>query len=260
MEYFIGLAAFGIMLVSVVIIIYINFHKVLPQQFVDVLKEYELPENKKVIIFAPHPDDETIACGGIIQQFMKKKNKVYVILITQGGNKKLVLGSRRFRLLEFYRAMETLGLDKDNLMIFDYRDGFLHLAKNDLDRQINNIINDIMPDVIIYPHWLDGNYDHKIIGQICRRIRGNAITHLRYLVHYNRFPRPYRYAPTRYILPVKSIIKKDTHWVNLFLTLDEQLQKERAISFYKTQLKIPGLRNLLRSFIRRNEIFSIREP
>ncbi len=257
MEYLIGLVIVTIILIS--LIIYINFHKVLPQQFVDIMKEFVVEENKKVVIFAPHPDDESIACGGIIQQFLKKNNKVYIVLLTKGGNKKLVLGAKETRLREFYDATEILGLKRDNLIIFDYSDGFLYRIKKDLDIEIKNIINNIRPDVIIYPHWLDGNRDHKIIGQICKRIKQKNLTHLRYLIHYYRFPRPYRYAPDGYILPVKSILKKDRHWVNLFLTSDEQLQKERAISFYRTQLKIPGLKNLLRSFIRRNEIFSINE-
>lgn len=257
MEYLVLLVA--VVIVFVFIITYTNIHKTLPQEFIDILKEYQVPKNKKVIIFAPHPDDESIACGGIIQQFLKKQNQVYIMLITQGGNKKLVLGSKKNRLREFYRAVETLGLERKNLLIYNYNDGFLNNVRKDLDIQINNIMNNLKPDIIIYPHWLDGNRDHKTIGQICRNIKHNNLTHLRYLVHYNRFPRPYRYVPTHYILPVKSIVKKDPHWINLFLSFDEELQKERAISFYKSQLKIPGLRNLLRSFIRRNEIFSIRE-
>src|SRR5262249_23760522 len=43
-----------------------------------------LPERPRVIVFAPHPDDETIAAGGLIQQLTHAKADVHVVFITNG--------------------------------------------------------------------------------------------------------------------------------------------------------------------------------
>ena len=38
---------------------------------------------KKVLIIAPHPDDETIGCGGTILSHKFKGDKVYQLIMTQ---------------------------------------------------------------------------------------------------------------------------------------------------------------------------------
>ena len=40
----------------------------------------------RVLVFAPHPDDEVIACGGIIQQALAAKLPVEVVFYTMGDN------------------------------------------------------------------------------------------------------------------------------------------------------------------------------
>jgi len=43
-----------------------------------------LPERPRVIVFAPHPDDETIAAGGLIQQLRRARADVDIVFITNG--------------------------------------------------------------------------------------------------------------------------------------------------------------------------------
>jgi hypothetical protein len=38
-----------------------------------------------VVVFAPHPDDEVIACAGIIQQALGRGARVKVLAITNGA-------------------------------------------------------------------------------------------------------------------------------------------------------------------------------
>ncbi len=39
---------------------------------------------EKVIVFAPHPDDETIGCGGAIAAHCKHGDQVKIIILTNG--------------------------------------------------------------------------------------------------------------------------------------------------------------------------------
>ena len=51
---------------------------------------------KKVLIFAPHPDDETLGCGGTILKHIKSKDEVYWCIATL-GNKKMGHDSAHFK-------------------------------------------------------------------------------------------------------------------------------------------------------------------
>lgn len=43
-----------------------------------------IPEGLRVMIFVPHPDDESIACSGLIQRVLEKEGKVCVVFVTNG--------------------------------------------------------------------------------------------------------------------------------------------------------------------------------
>ncbi|MGO9610231.1 MAG: PIG-L deacetylase family protein, partial [Verrucomicrobiia bacterium] len=45
-----------------------------------------LTPDDRIIIFAPHPDDESIGCGGIIQQALALKVPVRIVWLTYGDN------------------------------------------------------------------------------------------------------------------------------------------------------------------------------
>ncbi len=50
---------------------------ILPYQTVSLVGE-------KVLVFAPHPDDETIGCGGIIASHYRHGDPVKVIILSNG--------------------------------------------------------------------------------------------------------------------------------------------------------------------------------
>ena len=46
----------------------------------------KIKENERIIIFAPHPDDEILGCAGLIQKVLKKKGKVWIVYLTNGDH------------------------------------------------------------------------------------------------------------------------------------------------------------------------------
>ncbi len=50
----------------------------------------KIKENERIIIFAPHPDDEILGCAGLIQKVLKKKGKVWIVYLTNGDHNQLV--------------------------------------------------------------------------------------------------------------------------------------------------------------------------
>jgi len=94
-------------------------------------------DSDRVLILAPHPDDEDIGCGGVIQRAIKSGAKVKVAYLTNGDHnelafivyeKRLVMFNSAFvamgkvRENEAKKAMAVLGLDESNLIFLGYPD------------------------------------------------------------------------------------------------------------------------------------------
>jgi LmbE family N-acetylglucosaminyl deacetylase len=219
------------------------------------LPTIEMPQGKKILFIAPHPDDETIACGGFLYEASKKKNNIYITLIS-GGEK---WGPKENRLKEFNLACRRLGINLSNISFLDFPDKFSKSVLNrvKLYKAIFKIYKEIKPHYLIYPSPLDLNYDHKIVGQTIDQFKKDNTIFLSYLIHYVSFPKPYRFRPKEVIVPPLKILKNHK-WLNFFLNDKTLEKKHEAMLSYQTQLSVPGLRSLLLSFIRQNEIFILK--
>ncbi len=94
-------------------------------------------KNERVLILAPHPDDEAIACAGVIQHALKAGAKVKVIYLTNGDHnevsfivyeKRITMRQGEFvhmgkvRQKEAVGAMNSLGLSENDLIFLGYPD------------------------------------------------------------------------------------------------------------------------------------------
>src|SRR5437867_1950332 len=70
----------------------------------------KLPSRRRVLVFAPHPDDDVISMGGIMRKLWENENATVVAYMTSGNI--AVFDHDVMRHLDFVeRAAETLGLD-----------------------------------------------------------------------------------------------------------------------------------------------------
>ena len=91
----------------------------------------------RVLILAPHPDDETIGAAGVIQKALKQNAKIKVVCYTNGDSNQLafIVYEKRltFRKGEFLhmgevrrretmRAMVSLGINPENIIFLGYPD------------------------------------------------------------------------------------------------------------------------------------------
>ncbi|MDI6861457.1 MAG: PIG-L family deacetylase [Caldisericia bacterium] len=247
---------FSLPIILIYGILFIRATQVLPQGAINLLPQIENPKEKeKIIIFSPHPDDETISCGGFIQRAIENKSNVYIVLITDGNrrHKKIV------RYNEFKNATSHFGIKEENLIFLNYPDGKLFKYKNELYEDFYEIIKNYNPDIVFIPIIYDNHKDHKISGEILREVLSNFenIKVYQYLVHHDYFPQPLKYDPNLYILPPLRTLNFHSKWYSFTLTEKELEIKKEAIFMYKSQLiKIP-LKEMLLSFIRKNEIFYV---
>ncbi len=106
----------------------------------------QLTPEDRILILAPHPDDEVLGCGGIIQRAMAMHLPLRLVFFTYGDNnqwsflvyrKRLVLGAVAVQGMGLVRhdegvaAAQVLGLSPDHLTFLGYPDfGTLEIWKS----------------------------------------------------------------------------------------------------------------------------------
>ncbi len=134
---------------------------------------------RNALIVAPHPDDETLGCGGIINLMSQSAVRLTVLFLTDGesshqsccGISKEEVGAMRRRLA--VQACAKLGVSPEDLIWFGLPDGQISCGNgggfcgtsNDLLR----LIDKIEPDAIFAPHPWEPWPDHRAAGEILKK-------------------------------------------------------------------------------------------
>lgn len=121
--------------------------------------------NKKVLILAPHADDEILGCGGFISKYSKKNYIINVLVLTNANigapeiySSKEVIKIRN----EAKKANQIIGTRKiffENLPALN----LYNYPHYKISNMISAYINKIKPEIIFIPSSNDINDDHKII-------------------------------------------------------------------------------------------------
>jgi len=239
----------------------------------------DLTSSDRVLIVAPHPDDETIGSGGVIRYCLEHNIPVYVVVVTNGGSSSL--GVRRYH--ESINATNQLGLPSSDITFFEYTQGVDSLFNENWDKPINingghtpnfayqqdapyngvsleqnfeTVITNFKPTVIIYPNPEDSNPDHwgtsSFVEYATNKLNYNGRMYT-YLVHVSSvWPFPRGYFPEAYILPPYFMTGYDSWFVFPISASDEQLEYQ-AINSYHSQLNNDP--TYLLTFVRKDDLF-----
>ncbi len=124
------------------------------------LPALQRPTGKRVIVVAPHADDETLGVGGAIYDWTKGGLDVRVLIATDGGRSHdhpEIIGIRRREALV---AAGYLGV-AEQLSFLDIADGELELHIETLSTAINDLVPGGEPTLIVAPRIGDGHSDHE---------------------------------------------------------------------------------------------------
>jgi LmbE family N-acetylglucosaminyl deacetylase len=239
-------------------IFYIWYYKSVPQAGISLLNI--IPDPKKtdtILIFSPHPDDETIATGGFIKTATLNGAKVWIVLVTNGNKHHL----EKARYNEFAAVTSALGVPENHLIYLNYPDG--ELQKEDqkgIQTYFRNIITFVRPNVVFIPIPNDKHHDHKTTGLdaeaviLDMKLRANIYY---YLVHFPNFPVPMSLNKNLYLTPPIKLLDFSKEWSSFPLPPTIEDAKLNALIEYKTQLKYLPLKEIMEAFVRRNELFVI---
>lgn len=117
-------------------------------------------KNKKILVLAAHPDDETLGCGATIARLAKEGAHIKLLTFTDGVSarppKKVPFTNRNQKLFD---VCEKLGIS--DYMYANYPDNRLDIISLlDKTRYIENNV-DFIPDIIFTHHPNCLNIDHK---------------------------------------------------------------------------------------------------
>jgi LmbE family N-acetylglucosaminyl deacetylase len=116
---------------------------------------------KKIMVFAPHPDDESIGCGGSIAKQAKDGSDITVVFFTSG---------KEGRETEAKETAKILGVSRVEFLRF--KDGFLSYSQESVEK-VARISEEVKPELIYVPHELDGDLDHqnafKIVSEVLKK-------------------------------------------------------------------------------------------
>lgn len=128
-----------------------------------------LAQLRRVQVFAPHPDDESIGCGGMLALLAQQSCEIQVVLVSDGsGAGGLPPGASQVRLAEFVLALGELGIG--NYRLLNFPDG--NVQGNDaLQQSLMACLRDFLPDTVVMPSLLDLHRDHRVIADMLFAIR-----------------------------------------------------------------------------------------
>lgn len=124
---------------------------------------------KKVMIIAPHHDDETIGCGGSICLHKQKGDEIIIVFVVAGwsgipweSDKK-----RASTIIQNEAKMAGKILDIDRIIELNLEDRNLSVSHSMLLPLIT-AIREVSPEIIYIPYPNDGDYEHRLVSIAAR--------------------------------------------------------------------------------------------
>src|SRR3954466_4005184 len=113
---------------------------------------------ERLLVLAPHPDDEVIGCGGLVALHLRERRKVHVVIATDGAQ----AGDAAQRESESRAALASLG--DATIEFLRFPDRKLTDAR-ELDDRISSILREWKPDLIAVPSPLEIHPDHVALAR-----------------------------------------------------------------------------------------------
>ena len=124
-----------------------------------------MSSNNKVLIIAPHPDDEVLGCGGIIKKMTTEHKEVWILIVSRG--KKDIYAEERIHNVrtEALEAHKILGVKGTRFLEYPAPELDL-ISVSELAFAISEVINELEPAIIFLPHR--GAQRCKVFGALLR--------------------------------------------------------------------------------------------
>lgn len=204
------------------------------------------------MVFSPHPDDETLGCGGMMILKRQAKAAVKIVWMTDGSRShhrflpedKL----RTMRQQEAIQAADCLGVTSENVVFLDFCDGELTSHHQVAIALVAKLLQQDQPQQVFIPYTRETHPDHLATNQIVMAALANypqQIAVYEYPVWYwHHFPWTGRWGDRALqIAYLKASIKAGFGWqllqeFNYRVDIESvKSQKQLALTQHQTQMK-----------------------
>lgn len=138
-----------------------TFAKILRNQ-----SEENLYIKSKVLVLAPHPDDEVIGCGGSLEILSDKNSEIQIIYITNGVPTKV----KDFENQTYIRKNEAIELNQkkkfQNPIFFDLETRKVQYKIENKINDLKSIVKKFNPEIIFVPFVIDRVDDHEYTNKL----------------------------------------------------------------------------------------------
>lgn len=122
---------------------------------------------EKMLVLAPHPDDEIIGCGGLMAQHAREMRQVRVIVATDGGaapGAGTTADYLQRRERETTEGLSILGVPSTPVFL-RFPDRHLSSHAEELKRLLKDELRTWRPDIILTPNPLEIHPDHVALSR-----------------------------------------------------------------------------------------------
>ncbi|MDS1270056.1 PIG-L family deacetylase [Lipingzhangella sp. LS1_29] len=144
---------------------------------------------ERILILAPHPDDETLGCGGLINKAKRAGADVHVQFLTVGDTRDFSpagLSTAEERYGEIKRVADHFGWDSWDIAFpgDDYHLRLDTVARVDLagviERYSSLSVAELEPTIVVAPHRTSYNQDHQVTAEAAHTALRPSNTRLRH--------------------------------------------------------------------------------
>ena len=178
----------------------------------------------KILVYAPHNDDEVLGAGGTIAKFADEGHEVYVCEVTSGPN------PGRVKLIqeEAKSAHAILGV-KDTFFLDLPVVELKNLPASELNKKILDITKLVQPDIAFIPHKGDMHRDHYEVAMAAMvALRPIEFPNLKAIYAYETL------SETEWNIQTGDNLFVPNVWVDISDYIDKKIQ---AMECYQSQLQ-----------------------
>ncbi len=174
----------------------------------------------RVLVFAPHNDDEVLGVGGTILRYTEAGHSVYVCEVTDCRNDVL--------LEEAKKAHELMGV-KESIFLNLPPVELKNLSPKVINKSIGDVVENVKPEIVFMPFIGDMHIDHKEVTEsvlVAVRPVNNCSVKTVYMYE--------TLSETGWNIPSCERTFSPNTWVNISTSIDHKI---KAMECYQTQIK-----------------------
>ena len=117
---------------------------------------------REILVLSPHPDDAELGAGGLISTCCALGVKVSSVVLTSGSTDN---NDGRLRISETIAALESLGVSKQNIHVWDFPVRRMHEYRQDALQALIDFRASREVDLCVLPSPQDIHQDHQVVAE-----------------------------------------------------------------------------------------------